>query len=119
MYWERGENGKWHTRDFAGYRQIDPMEPVCHVSYYEADAYAKWAGKRLPTEAEWEMAACWNPDTQRKDAYPWGGGAPTPDRCNLLESGVWRCSRIGSYPEGGQQLRLPADDRRRVGVDVV
>lgn len=100
MYWERGENGEWHTRDFAGCRQIDPMEPVCHVSYYEADAYAKWAGKRLPTEAEWEMAACWNRDAQRKNTYPWGDGAPTPDRCNLLESGVWKGSKIGSYPEG-------------------
>ena len=100
MYWERGENGKWYTRDFAGYRQVDPMEPVCHVSYYEADAYAKWAGKRLPTEAEWEMAACQSRDARRKNAYPWGDDAPTPDRCNLLESGVWKCSRIGSYPGG-------------------
>lgn len=101
MYWETdGDNdeAEWYICDFAGFRKINPREPVAHISYYEADAYCKWAGKRLPTEAEWEMAACWNGNT--KSAYPWGDDAPTPERCNLLESGHWHCVEVGAYPDG-------------------
>ncbi|MCV0391917.1 MAG: ergothioneine biosynthesis protein EgtB [Nitrosopumilus sp.] len=99
MYWEKID-GDWHVRDFLGIRKINPNEPVCHVSYYEADAFCKWAGKRLPTEAEWEKAACWNEEKQEKTIYPWGNDQPTDDRCNLLESYNWGCSEIGAYPNG-------------------
>ena len=99
MYWEKID-GNWMTRDFLGLRKLNPNEPVCHVSYYEADAYCKWAEKRLPTEAEWEKAACWNENLQQKTVFPWGNEKPTEQRANLFESHQWGCTEVGSYPEG-------------------
>jgi len=99
MYWEKID-GEWNVRDFLGIRKINPNEPVCHVSYFEADAYCKWVGKRLPTEAEWEKAACWNEETQVKTIYPWGNEQPTEEKCNILESYFWGCTEIGTFPNG-------------------
>jgi formylglycine-generating enzyme required for sulfatase activity len=102
MYWEKIDD-TWHVRDFLGIRKINPNEPVNHVSYYEAEAYCKWAGKRLPTEAEWEKAACWNEEKQQKSIFPWGNDSPTVKNCNLLESYHWGCTEVGTYPDGASQ----------------
>jgi len=98
MYWIKED--QWYVQDFLGKREINPNEPVCHVSFYEAAAYCKWAGKRLPTEAEWEKACCWDEQKQTKTIFPWGDEQPKEDQANLLESHLWAQTAIGSYPKG-------------------
>jgi len=101
LYWEQND-GEWMIRDFAGlHRVADKLnEPVSHVSFLEASAYAKWAGKRLPTEAEWEKAACISRELNSKQAFPWGDGVPDQSKANLFENQVWGVAQIGSFPAG-------------------
>lgn len=74
-YWTGTEHG-WTTQSMDVVTPLIPDHPVCHVCYYEAEAYARWAGKRLPTEQEWEIAASWDPSTCSSLMFPWGDAQP-------------------------------------------
>jgi iron(II)-dependent oxidoreductase len=98
QFWE-SRAGDWAVNTFGYWNPVNPRQPVQHVCYWEADAYARWAGMRLQTEAEWEKAASWDPAHQRKLLYPWGDEPPTPELANLDQS-LFRPSEVGAYPEG-------------------
>ena len=101
LYWERDGVG-WLIRDFSGLNaaQVKADEPVSHVSYYEAAAYAKWSGKRLPTEAEWEKAATFQPAKNEKLSFPWGKSELEETRANLFENFHWGVAHIGAFENG-------------------
>jgi iron(II)-dependent oxidoreductase len=107
VYWRRERNG-WWRRDFDRWLPLEPHRPVIHVNWYEADAYCRWAGRRLPTEAEWEAAASWPVGGGRKRRFPWGEDRPTPDRANL-DGAALGCVGVaahaaGDSPCGGRQM---------------
>lgn len=97
LYWELHDD-TWMIRDFAGLHAAEDKanEPVSHVSYFEASAFAKWAGKRLPTETEWETASGF----ASGQPFPWGNDAVTEARGNLFENGLWTPAPIGAFPDG-------------------
>ena len=101
-FWERTGDG-WTERFMDLVVPLDPDRPVCHVCYWEAEAYARWAGKRLPTESEWEAAASWDPEKGRKRLYPWGDEEPTPERANLDQL-LFQTTPVGSYPQGASPI---------------
>jgi iron(II)-dependent oxidoreductase len=89
VYWQRQGRGVWYRRNFDAWVPLEPHRPVLHVNWYEAEAYCRWAGRRLPTEAEWELAAAGCADSggqalsMGKRRFPWGDGPPGSDRANL------------------------------------
>ena len=102
MDWVR-DGDRWWRRRFGTLEPVPADEPVQHVCWYEASAYARWSGARLPTEAEWEKAARWDPATGRSRRYPWGDEDPTPERANLGGTAL-RPAPLGAYPDGASPL---------------
>lgn len=101
-YWQR-DGGQWLRTRFGITEQVPEDEPVQHVCWYEADAYARWAGRRLPTEPEWEKAARFDPVSGRSRRYPWGDEDPGPEHANLGGSAL-RPAPAGYYPDGASPL---------------
>lgn len=105
VYWQPLAGGQWLRRNFDQWVSLEGSHPVLHVNWHEASAYCRWAGRRLPTEAEWELAACAEAKlnehgiTESKRLYPWGDEPPTPERANL----DWRnmgCIAAHALPAG-------------------
>ena len=97
--WIPDQGSGWKVRRFGHILPLDPAEPVQHVCFHEAEAFARWSGGRLPTEAEWEKAALWDPRAGRSRTYPWGEQAPSAAYANLDHRG-WGPAPVGSYPAG-------------------
>ena len=91
LYWEK-RDGQWWMMTLSGLREVDPAEPVCHVSYFEADAYARWADARLPTEAEWEVAA-----------------HDVPVEGHFVESGLYHPAPLNASTTGGKLAQMYGD----------
>ena len=104
VYWRRDADGGWIRRHFDQWFPLEPNLPIIHVNWYEAMAYCQWAGRRLPTEAEWEFAtamepqSCENANPSVKRRFPWGDANPSVERVNM----DWRnlgCVDVSALPE--------------------
>lgn len=105
VYWQRGSNGRWYRRSYDEMVFWEEHHAIIHVNWYEAEAYCQWAGRRLPTEAEWEVAASGEPTadgrgiTQHKRRFPWGDEPTFAGRANV-DGGAGGCIDVGALAEG-------------------
>lgn len=97
LYWRRDVNGRWEERRFDRWLPLAPHQPAVHVSWFEAEAWCRWAGRRLPSEAEWEVAASREPSPDGtalapgKRRFPWGN---TPPESRLANLDAWRLAPL-------------------------
>lgn len=99
VYWQR-DGSAWWRRVNDRLELLPEREPVVHVNWHEAEAWCRWAGRRLPSETEWEFAASTVPDSPGvKRRYPWGDAPPSPAAANL-HGGAGRCIAVDALPAG-------------------
>ncbi len=99
LYWAK-QGGEWQVRRFDQWMPLDLKAAIIHVNWHEADAYCKWARRRLPTEAEWEFAAATSPgNLTRKRRFPWGDALPTTAHANLYAV-LFRPVDVSAFPDG-------------------
>jgi len=98
LYW-RSENETWRMRTMFEDNVWEPWHPVMGVSWYEAEAYARFMRKRLPTESEWEKASSWDPIRNLKSRFAWGDAEPDTSLCNFHEH-FGGTTAVGSFPNG-------------------
>jgi iron(II)-dependent oxidoreductase len=105
VYWRREAAGRWLRRNFDHWLPLEPHHPVLHVNWWEAEAYSKWAARRLPTEAEWEVASSAERASsghglaETKRRFPWGDRAPSSEQANL-GGGSGGAADVAAFPAG-------------------
>jgi gamma-glutamyl hercynylcysteine S-oxide synthase len=107
LYWSFARDGKgedsshlcWRVRELFEESDLKLNHPVTGVSWHEAESFARWVGKRLPTEAEWEKAASWNGATSTKSRFSWGAQLPDRDQANFGNR-YWGTTRVDAFPKG-------------------
>lgn len=103
LYWRQEASGRWLRQDFDRWLPLEPQRPVLHVNWWEAEAFCNWAGRRLPTEAEWEVAASaertGNALAETKRCFPWGGSPPNSQQANL-GGGSGGAADVAAFPAG-------------------
>ena len=114
LYWKKDSDNNWLIRKFDKWVGLEPERSMIHVNWHEAQAYCKWKGRRLPTEAEWELAASMDRSEvdeqacQRKRLYPWGNESPAPHQVNMDWASVWTVDANslaeGDTPDGCRQM---------------
>lgn len=101
-YWTRSGE-EWTIRVYDRRGPVDPLLPVQHVTFWEAEAYARFVGGRLPSEAEWEAAASWDPRSREKRPWPWGAASPGTCHANL-DVLAFGPAPVGSFPDGASPI---------------